>query len=122
VPASRVDTSHRTTSLLRTHRNYLGPPCREFYTVLATALHFRNVTLQRNPNAHVWRVEDSMNEEQIKGKAEKAKGYVKQKAGEVTGNENLEAEGAADRVAGKARETMGNAKEKVKDAIDDLDC
>jgi uncharacterized protein YjbJ (UPF0337 family) len=64
-----------------------------------------------------------MNEDEIKGKAEKAKGYVKQKAGEVTGNENLEAEGAAERVAGKARETMGLAKEKVKDAVDDaLDC
>ncbi len=61
-----------------------------------------------------------MNEDQIKGKAEKAKGYVKEKAGEVTGNENLEAEGSAERVAGKARETVGNAKEKVKDAVDDI--
>jgi len=64
-----------------------------------------------------------MNEDQIKGKAEKAKGYVKEKTGEITGNENLEAEGAAERVAGKARETYGKAKEKAKDAVDDaLDC
>ena len=60
-----------------------------------------------------------MNEDQIKGKAEKAKGYVKEKTGEFTGNENLEAEGAAERTAGKARETLGKAKEKVKDVVDD---
>ncbi len=92
---------------------------RKFYTAVATGLQFQTVTREHNPNGHVCGVEDPMNEDQIKGKAEKAKGYVKEKAGEVTGNENLEADGAADRVAGKARETYGNAKEKVKDAVDD---
>jgi uncharacterized protein YjbJ (UPF0337 family) len=60
-----------------------------------------------------------MNEDQIKGKAEKAKGYVKEKTGELIGNENLEAEGAAERTAGKARETLGKAKDKAKDVVDD---
>jgi uncharacterized protein YjbJ (UPF0337 family) len=61
-----------------------------------------------------------MNKDEIKGKAEKAKGYVKEKAGELTGNRDLEAEGSAERVAGKARETLGKAKEHVKDTVDDV--
>jgi uncharacterized protein YjbJ (UPF0337 family) len=61
-----------------------------------------------------------MDKDEIKGKAEKAKGYVKEKVGEVTGNRDLEAEGSAERLAGKARETLGKAKEKVKDTVDDV--
>ena len=34
-----------------------------------------------------------MNRDEIKGKAEKAKGYVKEEIGEATGNKDLEAEG-----------------------------
>ena len=60
-----------------------------------------------------------MDKDVIKGKAEKAKGFVKEKTGELIGNEELEAEGSAERLAGKARETLGKAKEKVKDTVDD---
>lgn len=60
-----------------------------------------------------------MDKDEIKGKAEKAKGFVKEKTGELIGNEELEAEGSAERIAGKARETLGKAKEKVKDTVDD---
>jgi len=60
-----------------------------------------------------------MDKDEIKGKVEKAKGYVKEKTGELTGNEKLEAEGSAERLAGKARETLGKAKDKVKDTVDD---
>ena len=61
-----------------------------------------------------------MDKDEIKGKAEKAKGFVKEKAGEFTGNRDLEAEGSAERLAGKARETLGKAKEKVEDAVDEV--
>ena len=61
-----------------------------------------------------------MDKDEIKGKAEQAKGYVKQKAGEMTGNENLEAEGAGERIAGKAREQVGKVKDKAKEAVDDV--
>jgi uncharacterized protein YjbJ (UPF0337 family) len=61
-----------------------------------------------------------MDKDEIKGKAEKAKGYVKEKAGQVTGNEDLEAEGTADRAAGEVREKVGEAKDKVKRAVDEL--
>ena len=61
-----------------------------------------------------------MNKDEIKGKAEKAKGYVKEEVGEAIGNPDLEAEGRAERTAGKVRETYGKAKEKVEETADDL--
>ena len=44
------------------------------------------------------------NKDEVKGKFEQAKGVVKDKVGEVTGNERLEAEGEAERAGGEARE------------------
>ena len=61
-----------------------------------------------------------MNKDEIKGKAEKAKGYVKEEIGEAIGNPDLEAEGRGERTAGKVREAYGKAKEKVEKAADDL--
>jgi len=59
-----------------------------------------------------------MNRDELKGKAEKAKGYVKEEAGEVLNDPELEAEGKAERAGGKLREGFGKAKEKVNDAAD----
>ena len=59
-----------------------------------------------------------MNRDEIKGKAEKAKGYVKDKTGEVLNDADLEAEGKAERAGGTLREGFGKAKEKVSDAAD----
>jgi len=61
-----------------------------------------------------------MNKDEMEGKVEKAKGYVKEKAGQVTGNRDLEAEGAADRVAGKTQEAIGKARRKAGEALEDL--
>ncbi len=61
-----------------------------------------------------------MNRDEIKGKAEKAKGYVKDKAGEILGNPELEAEGEAERAAGTVREGLGKAKRKVREGIEDV--
>jgi len=61
-----------------------------------------------------------MNRDEIKGKAEKAKGFVKDKAGEVTNNPDLEAEGEMERAGGEVRETFGKAKRKVKEGIEEL--
>ena len=44
-----------------------------------------------------------MNRDEIKGKAEKAKGYVKEEAGEILDDPELEAEGKAERAGGKLR-------------------
>ena len=61
-----------------------------------------------------------MNRDEIKGKAEKAKGYVKEEAGEALNDPELEAEGRAERDAGKLREGFGKAKRKVGEAVDDI--
>jgi uncharacterized protein YjbJ (UPF0337 family) len=59
-----------------------------------------------------------MNRDQMQGKAEKAKGYIKDKAGEILNDPDLEAEGELERGKGALREGFGNAKEKVGDAVD----
>jgi uncharacterized protein YjbJ (UPF0337 family) len=61
-----------------------------------------------------------MNRDEIKGKAEKAKGYVKDKAGEILNDPDLEAEGEAERAAGTLREGVGKAKRKVQEGIEDV--
>ncbi len=59
-----------------------------------------------------------MNKDQVKGRVEEAKGSVKEATGKMVGNPNLRDEGTADKVAGKAQATYGDAKDKVKSAVD----
>jgi uncharacterized protein YjbJ (UPF0337 family) len=61
-----------------------------------------------------------MNRDELKGKAEKAKGYVKEEAGDILNDPELEAEGKAERAGGKLREGFGKAKEKVSEAADSI--
>ena len=61
-----------------------------------------------------------MNKDQVKGRVEQAKGAVKEQAGKAVGNPNLRDEGTLDKAAGKTQATVGDAKEKVKDAVDKL--
>jgi uncharacterized protein YjbJ (UPF0337 family) len=61
-----------------------------------------------------------MNRDEIKGKAEKAKGYIKEETGEALNDPELEAEGRSERASGKLREGFGKAKRKVSDAIEDV--
>jgi len=60
-----------------------------------------------------------MNKDELKGKVEKAKGYIKEETGEALGDPDLEAEGRGERVAGAAREKFGKARKKVGEAIED---
>ena len=59
-----------------------------------------------------------MNKDQVKGRLEEAKGSVKETTGKVVGNKDLQAEGTLDKATGKAKATYGDAKEKVKSAVD----
>ena len=56
----------------------------------------------------------------MSGKSDQAKGRVKQAAGDLTGNEDLEREGERDEAAGKAKESIGDAKESLEDAVDSV--
>ena len=61
-----------------------------------------------------------MNKDQVKGRVEQAKGSVKEGVGKATDNPNLRDRGTADKVAGKTQATYGDAKSKVKSAVDKL--
>ncbi len=58
------------------------------------------------------------NKDEAEGKWEQTKGWVKDKAGEVTGDRDLEAEGEAQRVEGEGQETWGKVKRGVGDTVD----
>src|SRR5262245_49121739 len=74
----------------------------------------------RSPARGVAREEDAMNRDEIKGKVEKAKGYVKDKAGELMNDPELETEGEIERAKGTVRENVGRAKRKAKDGIEEI--
>lgn len=58
------------------------------------------------------------NKDQVQGKFEQAKGWVKDKAGEITNNPTLEAEGEAQNAAGHTQESWGKVKKGVGEAVD----
>jgi uncharacterized protein YjbJ (UPF0337 family) len=61
-----------------------------------------------------------MNEDELKGKMHQVKGRVKQAAGDLSGDERLREEGAADEAGGEVREGFGKARRKVGEAIEDI--
>ena len=61
-----------------------------------------------------------MNRDEIEGRKESVKGKLKQAAGDITDNERLHDEGVADEAAGDTQETLGRARRKVGEAIEDL--
>lgn len=52
-----------------------------------------------------------MNSDNLKGKMDEMKGKVKDKVGQVTGDDNLRGEGAVDQVKGKAENAWGEVKD-----------
>ena len=58
-----------------------------------------------------------MDKNRVEGAVDQAKGSIKEAIGKVTGNDQLQAEGVADKVAGKAKSTLGEAKDAVRDAV-----
>ncbi|MGI8642130.1 MAG: CsbD family protein [Pyrinomonadaceae bacterium] len=58
------------------------------------------------------------NKDEVEGKYKQAKGWVKDKAGEATGDRDLEAEGEVQNAEGKSQETWGKVKHGVGDVVD----
>ena len=56
-----------------------------------------------------------MDKDRIEGIGEQAKGTVKEVAGKVVGDAKLEAEGKADKAAGKVQNAVGGVKDAVKE-------
>jgi uncharacterized protein YjbJ (UPF0337 family) len=58
-----------------------------------------------------------MNNDQVKGRVEEAKGKVKEVAGRAVGNPDLEDRGTVQKVGGTLQKKYGDLKEDVKDAV-----
>jgi uncharacterized protein YjbJ (UPF0337 family) len=64
--------------------------------------------------------EIEVNKDQVKGKGKEAVGSAREEAGRVTGNEDLEAKGAAQKTEGKVQHGVGTVKDragKLKDRV-----
>jgi uncharacterized protein YjbJ (UPF0337 family) len=61
-----------------------------------------------------------MNKDEIEGKAEALKGKIKQAAGDLTDNPELQQEGQDDEVAGKAQDALGYGRRKVGEAVEQI--
>ena len=59
-----------------------------------------------------------MDKDRIEGAAQKLGGSAKDAVGGALGDAKLQAEGKADKAAGKVQKGFGDAKETVKDGID----
>jgi uncharacterized protein YjbJ (UPF0337 family) len=59
-----------------------------------------------------------LDKDRISGAMNQAKGSVKEGAGKMTGDSKLEAEGKADKAAGKVQNAVGGAKDTLRDAAD----
>jgi uncharacterized protein YjbJ (UPF0337 family) len=60
-----------------------------------------------------------MDREHVKGFAEKAKGTIKEGAGKVTGDKELQNEGKVDKAKGSAHKIAGDVKDAGRDLMDD---
>ena len=51
------------------------------------------------------------------GTTDKAKGRIKEAAGDLSGDQSLKNEGKVDKASGKAKNAIGDAADKVKDVV-----
>jgi uncharacterized protein YjbJ (UPF0337 family) len=58
-----------------------------------------------------------MHKDEANGAGKQIKGALKDAAGGLTGDENLQAEGKLDKTEGKLQQKVGEAKEGVRDAL-----
>jgi uncharacterized protein YjbJ (UPF0337 family) len=58
-----------------------------------------------------------MDKDRIEGAAKQVKGTIKEAIGKVTGDTKVEAEGVAEKAAGKVQSGVGNAKDTVRDVF-----
>jgi len=60
------------------------------------------------------------NKDEMRGKADRIKGGLKKKAGDLRGDEDLRNEGEANEAAGRVQEAFGEGRRKIGEAIKDL--
>ncbi|HEX8845004.1 MAG TPA: CsbD family protein [Pyrinomonadaceae bacterium] len=60
------------------------------------------------------------NKDEVEGKFDQAKGAVKENVGRAINDDEMEAEGTAERAGGNLQEGYGKAKREVGEAIEDV--
>ena len=58
-----------------------------------------------------------MEKDRVEGAGKQAKGSIKEAFGKVTGDKKTEAEGTAEKAAGKVQNAVGGAKDSLRDAL-----
>lgn len=58
-----------------------------------------------------------MDKQRVEGGLDKAKGTIKEKAGQMTGDRDMEAEGKMDKAEGHVRSGVGKAKDAAKEIV-----
>ena len=58
-----------------------------------------------------------MDKQRMEGGLDKAKGTIKEKVGQMTGDRDMEAEGKMDKAEGHVRSGIGTAKDAVKEIV-----
>lgn len=61
-----------------------------------------------------------MDRDELKGKVKEGVGNVQNKAGEATGDREMESRGEANQAEGKAQGALGKVKDAVGDAVDSV--
>jgi len=87
-------------------------PCHSFIIESPARISMK-VIFESSPFATMLR-RKAMNESQIKGRANEAKGKIKEVTGKVTGNKETEYKGKAQKHAGKAEAKYGDMKSDLK--------
>ena len=62
-------------------------------------------------------LEKTMDKDRVKGAGHQAKGAIKEAVGKVTGDTKTQAEGAAEKTAGKVQNAIGGAKDTAREAL-----
>ena len=61
-----------------------------------------------------------MDSDRIEGKGQDLLGRGKEALGDLTGNQDMQTEGQSDQVKGTVQEKFGEAKDKVRDVVEDI--
>ena len=58
-----------------------------------------------------------MDKDRVKGSFDQVKGKVKEKVGDLTGDQKMKGEGIADQATGKVKNAIGSAKDKIRETL-----
>jgi len=62
-------------------------------------------------------MEMMMDKDRVKGSFDQVKGKVKEKVGDLTGDQKMKGEGIADQAIGKVKNMIGSAKDKIRETL-----